>query len=223
MEGLTTRVWALAAVIVGLGAFVALTPKSTAEVKTEDQLEQLAPTQLGEFQMIRSREDSAVSYRMDDRTYEELKPFGIVARVFEAGNRSYDVVVIASNRHESFHDPRVCFSAQGWTFTGETQDVIKTSRGDVPVTHVTMVSGGTDGRKRTNAQGLFFYKGPGGFSATTLQLKWGMFKSRLSGNTNVDGVFYRIIPRESGTTKEELFEFTAKWLEKAGQTSNNYF
>ena len=52
-----------------------------------------------------------------------------------------DCVLIAGNSKDNFHDPHVCFSAQGWDITKDEQQVVHTkTRGDIPVS-VVQISG----------------------------------------------------------------------------------
>lgn len=223
MERLTFHARLLAVLLVVVGAYVYLAPQATYSGKTEKWMEQHAPKQVGDFVMIPGQDNPEVTYRMNEYTYNELKPYGIVARVFDRDGEQYDAVVVASRRHESFHDPRVCFTAQNWSIEREESAIIKTkTRGDVPVTVAEMLSSDPN-KRRTRSIAVFFYRGPTGFHPTTLKLKWGMFVSQFRGNTDIDGVFYRIIPVGTDPDKQRLFEFIAAWLDEANETSGGYF
>lgn len=224
MEGLTFRTYIFAGLMAAAGGVFYLSPKAAYEAKTEDQLEQMLPEVVDGMPFERSYEDPGSSYKMDESTYKVLAPFGIVARVFTRGGERYDAVVIASRSKDSFHDPRVCFSAQGWTLEKFTPSVAKTqTRGDIPVTLITMSSAS----KRSQLS-AFVYKGPTGFFASTQKLKLSMFFEQMQGGRDIDGVFYRFIPTgQEGLSPEEqqqrLLDFIAKFLDAAKETSGGYF
>ena len=212
MERLTKRSVVFAGALMAAGAAIQLTPRiSLAAGKTEPQLEQMAPTRIGGYKLVHS-------YKMDARTYSELKPFGIVSRIFQEGERSFDVVLIASNRKESFHDPRLCFTSQGWTLQDESQVVLQTARGPIPVTIAKMKS--IDGSPQITA---FFYRGPGGYFSTSQSFAFDSLKRQFTGSIDLEGVFYRFIPLWSGATVEDLEAFIGAYLDEAAKTSGGYF
>lgn len=219
IKGVMTRTFAVAGIFLATGAFLYFSPKTQYETKTEDQLIAMAPERVGNFGFVRGYEDPRVSYRMDQSTYDVLDPFGIVARRYAQGSRVYDMVLVASTSKDSFHDPRVCFSAQGWTLEKFEPDTVKTeTRGEIPITIITM--SGPTGRNKLAA---FWYRGPGQFYGNTQRLKLGMFLEKFRGGKDIDGVFYRVIPDYNGATKESLKGFIAKYLDAAKVSSNGYF
>ncbi|MCB8933164.1 MAG: exosortase-associated EpsI family protein [Chthonomonadaceae bacterium] len=219
MERLKKRSFVLAGVLIVAGLAIQLTPRiSLAAGKTEDQLEKLAPMQVDDYKMIPGQDDPGQSYKMNQMTYDELKPFGIVSRVFQNGTRSFDVVLIASNRKESFHDPRLCFTSQGYTLLEEVQKDVETSRGPIPITFAKMKS--LQGEPMITA---FFYRGNNGYYATAQRFAFDNLLRQLKGSIDLEGVFYRFIPTYGGATEDELVEFIKQYLEAAGKTSNGYF
>lgn len=219
MERLRNRTFALAALLIVAGLAIQLTPRiSLAAGKTEDQLERLAPSEVADYQMVRSADDPEQSYKMNQMTYDELKPFGIVSRIFQNGTRKFDVVLIASNRKESFHDPRLCFTSQGWTLLDEEQKEIDTSRGKIPITFAKMKS--IDGDPQITA---FFYRGNNGYYATAQRFAFDNLLRQLKGSIDLEGVFYRFIPLYPGATQDELIEFIKQYLDAAEKTSGGYF
>jgi hypothetical protein len=218
MDGLTKRAYIFAALCLGLGVALFVIPKHDFKPKTEAWMEGKAPDTVGKYTFLQSDENPKQSYKMPKYTYETLKPFGIVSRVYEYNDKRFDVVLIAGNETENFHDPRVCFTSQGYDIREERKDIIKTkSRGDVPVTIADMMN--KDRRSVT----CFFYRGPQGFRATTRDLKITLFLARLTGGNDVDGVFYRFIPLNEDTTMDELREFVAQYLDASKAPSNGYF
>ena len=212
MEGLKKRSVIFAITLMVAGAAIQFTPRiSLAAGKTEPELEALAPKAIGGYKL-------AHTYKMDEMTYTELKPFGIVSGIFQNEGRSFDVVLIASNRKESFHDPRLCFTSQGWTLLDEQQIQLQTARGTIPVTLAQMRS--RDGSPQITA---FFYKGQGGYFSTAQSFAFNSLKRQLKGSIDLEGVFYRFIPLWSGATTDDLKAFIVAYLDEADKTSGGYF
>lgn len=220
MEGLKLRIYIVSAVLVLAGALNIYSVKlGHGPAKSEQWMEQRAPDQVAGVGFVPGRDNPEQSYRMDDESYEMLSPYGMVARVYSGKLGAFDTVLIASRSRSSFHDPRVCFSGQGWSLTGEDLLTIDTkTRGKIQVTLTTLTS------IRVKSQhAIYFYRGPSGFHATTLGLKWDMFMQRLLGKQDVDGVFYRFIPLDPECSVEELTDFVARYMEAAKESSGGYF
>lgn len=219
MEGLKKRIYFVALALILVGAFNTYAGISSAgEPKTEAWMEERAPDVVMNMGYAPSAENPEQSYRMDESTYKTLTPFGIVARSYSGKAGEYDAVLIASRSRSSFHDPRVCFTAQRWKILEEKPITIETkTRGIVPATLVIMEG------PRTRQIAAYFYRGPTGFKGSTVQLKFDMFWQRLLGRSDVDGVFYRFIPGNTDCTEEELKQFIAEYLEEAKKSSGGYF
>jgi hypothetical protein len=218
MEGLVKRIIGLATVF-GIAATIFLIapgkPKSTV---TEEWMKDKCPATVDGFRFISSVDDPKVSYKMDKQTYDMLTPFGIVARTFRKDQRQFDVVLIAGNDKENFHDPHVCFRAQGWNFDTDTVVNIPTkTRGNVPATFALL------SRQNSKGMALFFYRGPKGFYPSTPNLGAAMLMGPLMGDFKTDAVFYRFMPLYEGATKEDLIEFAGKFLDAAKPVSDGYF
>lgn len=204
-------------VLVAAGMFINLSPRAGALQRSEAWLETQCPVTVGRYIAASSSENVKQSYRMPQSAYDTLKPFGIVCRTYSNGEKTFDVVIIASDKAESFHDPRVCFSSQGVDMTDETTDVMRTTaRGVIPVTVVTT--------KSNDAQSVaaYFYRGPGKMCAAPKSLANDMFFRELATGRAQDGVFYRFISEYPGATKADLIEFMQAYVEEAHKTSNGY-
>lgn len=239
MERLKKRVWIVAGVFVIWGAMLQFAPeiprslvrsalgvagikgssvRVAAENKTEAWMEANTPKEVGNYHFLPSADNPAVSYKMDEGTYKELAPWGIVARRFADGDKIFDAVLIASESKDSFHDPRVCFTAQQFTIDKETVDYVQTkTRGTIPVTLAEMTS--KEGKSLT----VFFYRGPGGFFPTTQKLKLNMFLHQCKTMESPQGVFYRFIPLYLGAQKEDLFKFIAEFMDTSAGVSGGFF
>ena len=184
-----------------------------------------SPTELEGYSMRGGPDSPLYSYKMDPLTYNVLEPYGIVARIYEdkVSGQQYDVVIVASRSKESFHDPRVCFSSQGWALSNQWVDKVTTkSRGDVAVTIAVM--DGTDTKDQIAA---YLYKGPEGFYANTQRLKMAMLFEQLRGGKNLDGVFYRVIPLKRQPDQihqiNDMKRFIGQYLDEANESSNGFF
>lgn len=219
MEGLKKRTYIFAAVLIAAGAFnFATYSRAERPDKDETWMEARAPEKIGSMTFARDPANPQQSYKMNKQTYDMLAPFGIVSRVYSDNNTGFDVVLIASESRASFHDPRICFSGQGWTLVEQkTVEVNTRTRGVVPVTITKM-----DGPKRGQLA-AFFYRGPSGFHATTIKVKLDMFYQRLMNRPDVEGVFYRFIPSKEECTEEELKSFIVEYLESSKESSEGYF
>lgn len=206
-----------------MGAVIHLAPKPATVTMTEQQVIDLTPKKVMGVQYTRGSEEG-MSYRMGKSSYDLLKPFGIVPRVFEIGDDRFDAVVIASRSKDSFHDPRVCFSGQGWNIERFDPVVLETeTRGKIPAMLIQTFS---DQKRRQLA--AFLYKGPGGFYGSTQSLKWAFLGEQLRMGNNLDGVFYRFIPTyadEKLSDEEQrarLLKFMAAFMDEANRSSNGY-
>ena len=184
----------------------------------EHWMAQKAPVVVGNYTFDPSSENPDESYHMSKGTYDTLQPSGIVAREYTSGNKKFDVVLIASDSGESFHDPRVCFTASGWNITHETQEKVHTNaHGDIPMTFVKMQNG-----KQTNSA-LYFYRGPSGYESVARKMRFQMLVGQLIHIRNDQGVFYRFIPMTEGISDEDLLQFASKYLDEANQVSGGFF
>ena len=195
----------------------ALTAVDAMSGKDEQWMIDNSPKQLEGFKME--------PYKMDEVTYVTLEPYGIVARIYEntETGEKYDVVLIASKSKDSFHDPRVCFSAQGWSLNTQWSDSVETeTRGVVYMTITNM--DGPGGRGKLAA---FLYRGQNKFYKSTNELKLGMFLEQLKGGKDLDGVFYRFIPNHNNPDAKQMEtdmkRFIALFLDEAARVSDGFF
>ncbi|MER3496171.1 MAG: hypothetical protein C4320_04835 [Armatimonadota bacterium] len=204
-------------------AFAAL--PSTASYQSEDWVSKGLPMSVPGYQFVRADPNlTDCSYKMDPVTYEVLKPWGIVARVFSGNTektrgQAYDVVVIAGNDKDSFHDPAVCFTAQKWMLTNHRVETINTkTRGQVPVTMVDMQ------RDNDRSIALYVYRVRSGYVADNVGVKLRMFAHKFTHlGRDDEGGFIRIIPRSPDATAEQLKAFTADWIDEAAKSSGGYY
>lgn len=225
MEGLKKRSIIVIGIVLLAGTFILLGSKRYEEKKTEQWMIDHSPRTVGKFIMRGGKESPDYSYKMDERTYNELDPFGIVARIYEnpETGEEYDVVIIASESKDSFHDPRICFTAQGWTIADQRSESVETkTRGTAYMTITNM-----DGPDEHNKMAAFLYRGQGKFYKTTNELKWGMFAETFMFGNDLDGVFYRFIPlhnmRDRDELERRLKQFIADYLDEASKASDGYF
>lgn len=209
--------WIIAGMMTSLGLAYNFAPRPPEKTMTEAEVIKMSPMKVGRFQpMLKPGEE--VSYRMDEGSYKILKPWGICARVFTDGNESYDVVAIVSNSKESFHDPQICFTAQGWRLSNQRADVIHTAtRGDIPVTLVDMEQNGDQ------RVAMYFFKLTKGYYGNMSLVKKDMLVHLFTHWGQKDeGSFIRLIP--TGVVDvEKMKKFAASWVDAAGKSSNGYY
>jgi Protein of unknown function (DUF3485) len=219
MEGLIKRAYVFTALMLAGGAWAYLGTGGSRAGKTENWMEIHSVSKFDQYHMVSGNSpDPLVSYKADKGTYDALEAYGIVARVFSNDRLSFEVLLIASQAKASFHDPRVCFTAQGWQFTEEKAVETPTKhRGMVPVTIARIRS------DEGNRWAAFCYRGPDGFASSTNQLKYQMFKYSLLQSTSSDGIFYRFIAQDDRITRQQLQGFISEYLDASTTVGNGYF
>lgn len=225
MEGLKLRAVVVVSLVAATGLVMSFVTREHAEPKTEQWMLENSPSTLDGYSMRSGPESPLYTYKMDQATYNVLEPYGIVARVYEekSSGAQYDVVLVASRSKESFHDPRVCFSAQGWALSNQWIDSVETkTRGNVAVTIAIM-----DGADTKDQIAAYVYKGPEGFYANTQRLKLAMLFEQLRGGDKLDGVFYRVIPLTPRADRvgqiNDLKRFIGQYLDAANAASDGFF
>lgn len=216
------RAFVAAGLLLAVGGALAFAPRPNSVRHDEKWVADGLPTKVADFRMMAAQDPSVpyCSYKMDPATYQILQPWGIVPRVFQRGGsaESYDVVVIGSNLKDSFHDPGVCFSAQGWNLSNAREETLATKAyGAVPVTLVDMEREG----QKTIA--MYFYRLREGYVASNTGAKKEMlvYKLRRFGKDN-EGGFIRIIPNGAADLAK-LKAFAAQWVDEAAKTSGGYY
>lgn len=193
--------------------------KANGARKTETFMEDRAPSILPGYRMeLGPNGNTRCTYKMDEGTYKALHPFGIVARLFSNGTNTFDAVLISSDSHESFHDPKICFSAQGWTLGDSREvDIDVPGRGKIPFTVVDMTS------PREKSIAAYCYRGPRGFVANPKRLQMDMFAEVLVGQKPMDSTFYRFMPATATASLEDLESFIKTYMAAAPAASGGYF
>lgn len=223
MERLKRNSYILAGIlaIAGLTVTVFGTRKTVAQ--NENDLENLLPVRVMGAEYVPGQEDEGQTYKMSESSYRVLQAtFGIVCRVYDVDGDSYDTVIVASRAKDSFHDPNICFSAQGWLIEKRTLAYVDTEkRGKVPYTLITAYNE----QRRSRSMAAFLYKGPEGFVGDTNVLKLQFLKEEMMLGDNLDGVFYRFIPDFRDTPREEdqqkkLETFISNYLDEVFVSSN---
>lgn len=219
MERLKLRAFVLGGVLLLAGAGIQAMPKPKVEGKDEAFMMSLAPTAVGEFKFEPSELKPGCSYDVDQRTYDLLKPFGVVGRVYSDGKTAYDVMLISGNDKNSFHDNRVCFQGQGYSIVSQTNETLDTKRGQIPITFLDLES-----KEFGKAKAAMFYKGPHGkWFPLPSSLTWAMFVEQLKLGNDLDSTFYRIMPRHANPNMDEFKQFIRDYLVEAEKTSKGFF
>ena len=219
MERLTVtkKLGILCGLFLATGATLNFAPRPKQVERTEKEIADMIPDRVGNFQ-AELAPGSYCSYKMEQVNYDVLQPWGIVPRIFVSGDEKYEVVVIASRKKESFHDPQVCLTAQGWNLSNQRVDTVQTkTRGMVPVTLFDMAK---NGDHRT---AMYFLKTTQGYYAEFGKVKWDMFKYKfLHAGKDDEGAFVRILPNGIRDV-DKMKAFAANWIDEATKTSKNYY
>ncbi len=182
----------------------------------ESWLEEKMLTENNGYVLRPNEFESKISYRMDKTTYDLLKPIGIACQIMESDSgKSIDVVAIAGESMESFHDQRVCFNAQGWELMVVEERFIETKRhGKIPVSWMTIRKPGSQPR-----EAMYIFRHPEGFSSYD-QAKWGFLKSKVKAPfTRQIGYSYRFIGLTPEVDAEQLIEFAVVYLDTLDETT----
>ena len=184
----------VAIVLFVIGGVIAMfVPKVEYVSRTEEWMEEQIPKELPGYRFVQT-------VKMNDQTYKILQPFGIVGRQFQGPDgRYYEFLVIAGNSRVSFHDPQVCFSAQGWIFKDVwTRDVNVPVVGDkVPATILNLERSGG------KAVAMYFYRTPYTLRGSGFMMPVDMTFAKLSGRPSVDGQFFRFLLSPSSNDLEK--------------------
>lgn len=220
MAGLTTRTYIAGALILVFGVGIQLFGKARAAGFDEKYMEKAAPTKVGKFNFEENKETPGKSYKMDDRSYELLKPFGIVPRRYTDGMKTYEVLLISSNTKESFHDQDVCFPGQGMTPVGDTVHKVEMEgRGTVPVVVSKYIT-----KEQQNLISAYIYRGPGGYHESPQDLAMAMLMNALTGaRQSNNSNFYRFMPLFPDATEEETLAFIKAYMAEAAKTSKGFY
>jgi len=177
---------------------------------TEADMEKAYPESVGTYHMKpdADRSDAHQSYHMDETTYRALQPYGIVSRVLDNGKRSYDVVEIAGDQPDTFHNPLVCFASQDYKVLDNKKIILKTkTRGDIPCILAQAEKGGR------NQFALYFYEGPTKFVPENTDLFWDLFLTQVKTAKPHSATFFRFLTLDDTTTSEDLETFAASYLD----------
>lgn len=202
---------ALIVAALGLVAGAAILLRGTSyATPTESWLEQQTPDQVLGMGFVRSDDNPEQTYKMDETVYEQLKPFGIVTRIFVGEGKRMEAVVIAGDNADSFHDQRACFTSQGWVV--EEEEPIKLNvAGETGTAYFISIS--KDGMTHP---AIFCFRGPSGEITHNFDAMWGdFFRRELTTGKPQRGEFYRFIDLSPGADRSDIIEFSEAFLAQA--------
>lgn len=217
MEVVAKRVVVLSGLLLAFGLAASFMPPNPAPARTEKWMEENLPQRVGDFAYIQSPENPGVSYRMADYAYKELKPYGIVARVFDKDGKRFDTVVVAANDRISLHEPTVCFPGQNWKILSQDQITLDTKKRDK--VKVMILSMESDAGKRL---ALYTFRGPNGTFPIRNDMFWDWFKAELKG-VRPEGALMRVMTTDDFTPKEELVKFATEWFDECEVVSKGIY
>ena len=213
-----TIYWALVALFLGFGAYRIFGLKiQNFQMKDEAWLYSIVPDQVDTYSVVPGPVNSKISYRMDDKTYKELKPVGISGQTFRGPNGTVDAVIVAGDRMESFHDQRWCFKAQGWDVSDEKFLTLNIpDYGKVPMYWMTLKREGEPPHRAA-----FTFLTPEKFRTNYQagQVDY-ILKELQTGHPNV-GFSFRFIELDPGMGDDEFVRFIHGFFREAKKSSNN--
>jgi hypothetical protein len=208
---------ARALIVAGLAGTIGLVgvfrPNLTGYTKPDEAwLEKMTPEVVMGKRFIPSQENPNQSYKMTEATYEQLKPYGIVSRIFEGNGKRFDAVVIAGDNADSFHDQRACFQSQGWNLLTDQEVEVGLPDGRT----VQMVQLEIESQISGKATALYAFRGPSG----TIYSKFGgmwrdYFLAELSTGKIHGGEFFRFIDLTGSQDKAPLYKFAGEFMAQA--------
>lgn len=217
MEIVAKRVVLLSVMLLAFGLAASMMPPNPAPARTEEWMEENLPKRVGDFSYIQSADNPGASYRMSESAYEALKPYGMVARIFEKDGKRFDTVVVAANDRISLHEPTTCFPGQDWKILSERQLTLDSKKRDkVKVMILSMESAA--GRRLA----LYTFRGPSGTFPIRNDMFWDWFKAELKG-VRPEGALMRVMTTNDDTPEEELIKFSTEWFDECEVVSKGIY
>lgn len=180
----------------------------------EPWLYSIVPSQVADY-AVQPTLGPTVSYRMDDKTYGELKPIGIAGQTFKGPDGIIDAVVIAGDRMESFHDQRWCFRGQGWDITDEQKATLRIpGYGNVPMFLMKISKEGD--RPHFAA---FTFKTPTNFRLNYLMGQIDYLTDEIKTGHPNTGFSFRFIGLDTDMTQDEFIRFIEEYMLAAKKSS----
>lgn len=203
------RAGIVAALLVATGSMTFLRSGLVGYVQPDEKwLETMAPDKVQGIDFLPSSENPEQSYKMDPATYEALKPFGIVSRIYDSMGQRFDAVLIAGDNADSFHDQRACFTSQGWNILSDKEVTINVP-GRGPQQAVELQLQGPQGR----ANALYTFRGPSGRLFSKFNDMWkDYFVSELTSGRIYGGEFFRFIDLNGSDDTTKLYAFAGDYL-----------
>lgn len=176
-------------------------------VHSEPWLETHTPQKVGAFQMIPGPDGGLQTYHMNPETVTALHAAATVCRIFQSGKQQYEVVVITSDRGESFHDPAGCFNAQKWKITEQAPRSIQTTAGPLEINGLYIEK---EGSGRIPA--AYFFRHAGKFYSSQGTFVRQLFISELLTAKRQEGYMFRIIAQDPALSMEQLQKFAGEYV-----------
>ncbi len=198
-------------------AFVSISGTRKPVRPTEESIEKMMLTELGDFKLQPREFDSTISYKMDESSYEVLDPIAIACQIFEdSRGEQVDVVVIAGDSSQAFHDQQICFKAQGWELTlVEERKLNSKAHGPIPVSFMSIKRPGSAER-----YAVYAFRSPIGFQ-TYSQQKFGWVQAKLFDPFGgKKGYSYRFIGLTDELSAEDVMKFATDYIDQLDATTN---
>ena len=193
--------------VFGVGAI--LRPRSEANHIDETWLERTYPSAVDGYSMVPAADGSkGHSYKMDETTYQALQAYGIVGRTLTDGRSSYDVVVIAGDQPDTFHNPVACFGSQEWkVLSSESIKLATKTHGEMNATVTKAEKGGQQ------FTALYTFEGPDSTYGSNADLINDLFWSQLKSGKVQTATFFRFMASTPSGDDAALRTFAVDYLD----------
>lgn len=211
------RILIVLVLVFAVSAAMSQLGKGRHERKTEKWLEDQMLTEVGDWVLAPDTFDSKISYKMDERSYEILDPVGMACQKFKDGaGRQADVVIIAGDSMQAFHDQKVCFTGQGMSVEFKNKTLVTKTYGEIPVSWMHITSPRFSGK----LEAVYIFRDPLGFN-TYDGAKWGFMKAKLKTPFSpIMGYSYRFMGDTPEVSEKDVAELAVAYLDKLAESTN---
>lgn len=198
----------LAAVLIPAGIAVNFRGSTKSVAMSQEALEEFMPDYVQGSGALLGQDGKPLLNNWNPETRDALMASSMSGRKYSHNGNLFEVLVINSDRGESFHNPAACFATQDWNVTEQktlTRDF--PGIGTVPFTYLDMNM--VRGRRKV----LFTYELGDRFIPDQGRLIRTMFLEELKTARRQEVNMYRFIGETETVTEEELLDFAGAFLQ----------
>lgn len=197
----------LAAVLIPAGVAVNIRGSTKSVAMSQEALERFMPEYVGGSGALLGPDGKPLLNNWNPETRDALMASSMSGRKYSYYGNLFEVLVINSDRGESFHNPAACFATQDWNVT-EQRTVTREFEGIGRVAFTFLDMNMVRGRRKV----LFTYELGDRFIADQGRLVRTMFFEELKTARRQEVNMYRFIGETETVTEEELLDFAGAFL-----------